>query len=131
MSAALAEFGGGRYDWLRERPLAYVRRAGEEFVDADGAQVCVTGDSLRALMRDVASSDRLQGGEMEVFRAVTQFVSHLIGLIGFVIAWATVLLAGECHDRLWIGYTDVDSSGRGAGDGRAAYEGPQAPEAFH
>ena len=34
-------------------------------------------------------------------------------------------------DSLWIGYTDVDSSGRGAGDGRAVYEGPQAPEAFH
>ena len=33
--------------------------------------------------------------------------------------------------RVWIGYTDVDSSGRGAGDGRAVYEGPQAPEAFH
>ena len=31
----------------------------------------------------------------------------------------------------WIGYTSVDSSGRGAGDGRAVYEGPQAPEAFH
>lgn len=59
MSAALAEFGGGRYDWLRERPLAYRRRGGEEFVDVDGAPVCVTGDSLRALMRDVASSDRL------------------------------------------------------------------------
>ena len=39
------------------------------------------------------------------------------------------------HERLrrarWIGYTDVDSSGRGARDGRAVYEGPQAPEAFH
>lgn len=58
VSAALAEFGG-RYDWLRERPLAYVRRGGEEFVEVDGAQVCVTGDSLRALMRDVATSDRL------------------------------------------------------------------------
>ncbi|EBA39204.1 integrase core domain protein [Collinsella aerofaciens ATCC 25986] len=34
-------------------------------------------------------------------------------------------------ELLWIGYTDVDSSGRGAGDGRAVYEGPQAPEAFH
>lgn len=60
LSAALAEFGGGRYDWLRERPLAYYTgRDGEEFVDVDGATVCVTGDSLRALMRDVASSDRL------------------------------------------------------------------------
>ena len=36
-------------------------------------------------------------------------------------------LTGEA----WIGYTDVDSSGRGARDGRAVYEGPQAPEAFH
>lgn len=59
VSAALAEFGGGRYDWLRERPLAYVRRGGEEFVDVDGAQASVTGDSLRALMRDVASSGQL------------------------------------------------------------------------
>lgn len=59
LSAALVEFGGGRYDWLRERPLTYVRRGGEEFVDVDGARVCVTGDSLRALMRDVASSDQL------------------------------------------------------------------------
>ena len=33
--------------------------------------------------------------------------------------------------EVWIGYTDVDSSGRGARDGRAVYEGPQAPEAFH
>ena len=35
------------------------------------------------------------------------------------------------HRRHRIGYTDVDNSGRGAGDGRGAYEGPQAPEAFH
>lgn len=34
-------------------------------------------------------------------------------------------------DALRIGYTDADSSGRGEGDGRAVYEGPQAPEAFH
>lgn len=38
---------------------------------------------------------------------------------------------GFLRRNLWIGYTDVDSSGRGAGDGRAVYEGPQAPEAFH
>lgn len=59
LSAALVEFGGGRYDWLREQPLAYSSACGEEFVDVDGERVCVTGDSLRALMRDVASSDRL------------------------------------------------------------------------
>lgn len=37
----------------------------------------------------------------------------------------------ELRDQIWIGYTDVDSSGRGARDGRAVYEGPQAPEAFY
>lgn len=32
---------------------------------------------------------------------------------------------GQDHQPAhWIGYTDVDSSGRGAGDGRAVYEGP-------
>ena len=31
----------------------------------------------------------------------------------------------------WIDRTDVNSSGRGARDGRAVYGGPQAPEAFH
>ena len=44
--------------------------------------------------------------------------------------------AGQARQRArggehWIGYTGVDSSGRGARDGRAVYEGPQAPEAFH
>lgn len=43
----------------------------------------------------------------------------------------TVEATRSIADALWIGYTDVDSSGRGAGDGRAVYEGPQAPEAFH
>ena len=40
---------------------------------------------------------------MEAFQAVTQFVSHLIGLVGLVIAWAAMLLAGERHDQIWIG----------------------------
>lgn len=60
---------------------------------------------------------------MEVFQAVTQFVSHLIGLIGLAIAWAAVLLAGECHDQLWIGCTDMDSSGRGAYEGAPGTRG--------
>lgn len=59
LSAALVAFGGGRYDWLREQPLAYSSSGGEEYVRIDDARVYVTGDSLRALMRDVASSDRL------------------------------------------------------------------------
>ncbi|MGO5418309.1 hypothetical protein, partial [Collinsella sp. LCP19S3_B11] len=42
----------------------------------------------------------------------------------------TVAKYADMED-MWIGYTDVDSSGRGARDGRAVYEGPQAPEAFH
>ena len=44
---------------------------------------------------------------------------------------ATAALTPPCRGSSWIGYTDVDSSGRGAGDGRDVYEGPQAPEAFH
>lgn len=33
-STALAEFGGSRYDWLREGTLTYYTgRGGEEFVD--------------------------------------------------------------------------------------------------
>ena len=59
LNAALVEFGGGRYDWLRERPMAYVRHGFEEYVRIEDSSICVTGDSLRALMRDVASSDRL------------------------------------------------------------------------
>ena len=59
LSAALVEFGGGRYDWLREQPLSYSSSGGDEYVRVGDARVCVTGDSLRALMRDVASSDRL------------------------------------------------------------------------
>ena len=47
------------------------------------------------------------------------------------VAYLKKLRALVERDGLWIGYTDVDSSGRGAGDGRAVYEGPQAPEAFH
>ena len=44
---------------------------------------------------------------------------------------ATFTRLGGVPEECWIGYTDVDSSGRGARDGRAVYEGPQAPEAFH
>ena len=37
---------------------------------------------------------------MEIMQATTRFVSHLVGLAGFVIAWAAVLLAGENRRRL-------------------------------
>lgn len=55
---------------------------------------------------------------------------------GFAAAGTTVIVSSHILSEVqqmadWIGYTDVDSSGRGAGDGRAVYEGPQAPEAFH
>lgn len=37
-STALAEFGGSRYDWLRDGTLTYyIGRGGEEFVDVDDA----------------------------------------------------------------------------------------------
>ncbi|MZJ31952.1 IS110 family transposase, partial [Collinsella aerofaciens] len=67
-------------------------------------------------------------------RAAGRGVAHLPGLAA---SRAAGLFAGEAktderdaaviaRTALWIGYTDVDSSGRGAGDGRAVYEGPQA-----
>ncbi|WP_373097042.1 hypothetical protein [Collinsella bouchesdurhonensis] len=59
LSAALIEYGGGRYDRLLESPLAYVRRGGEEMVEIGDGSVCVTLDSLPALMGDIARSGLL------------------------------------------------------------------------
>ncbi len=37
---------------------------------------------------------------MEIMQAAAQFVSHLIGLAGFVIALSAAVLAEEHHDQL-------------------------------
>lgn len=37
---------------------------------------------------------------MDLLNRLFDFVAHAIGLLGFVIAWAAVLLAGEHHDQL-------------------------------
>lgn len=108
--------------------LAYyvdaVRRAAEEKARLEGLVEAEARkprwrkrvDSLRCLKGvDTASAADLvfEAGEFSRFRNARSFA-----------AWVGLTPS-------WIGYTDVDSSGRGAGDGRAVYEGPQAPEAFH
>ena len=70
--------------------------------------------ALAALRNEVEAADETREAVLAEYRA----------------AVAAGPLSAEV-EALWIGYTDVDSSGRGAGDGRAVYEGPQAPEAFH
>lgn len=37
---------------------------------------------------------------MKILQAAARFVTHLVGLAGFAIAWAAVLLAGENRRRL-------------------------------
>ncbi|WP_337492237.1 hypothetical protein [Slackia isoflavoniconvertens] len=57
LNAALIACGGGRYDRLETAPLAYVREGCEEYVVSGDRRACVTGDSLTALMKDVAGSE--------------------------------------------------------------------------
>lgn len=57
LNDALIACGGGRYDQLKAAPLAYVRERGEEYVVSGDRRACVTGDSLIALMLDVAGSE--------------------------------------------------------------------------
>lgn len=56
LGAALVSCGDGRYDFLDETPLEYVVDGAEEFVCCGGRRACVTGDSLTALMGDLADS---------------------------------------------------------------------------
>lgn len=37
---------------------------------------------------------------MEILQAAARFVSHLVGLAGFVIALSAAVLTGERHDQL-------------------------------
>ena len=56
LNSALISCGDGRYDFLRENPLAYEVVGPEEYVRSGGSAACVTGDSLKALMADLAES---------------------------------------------------------------------------
>ena len=126
--------------------LAYyvdaVRRAAEEKARLEGLVEAEARkprwrrrvDSLRCLKGvDTATAADLvfEAGEFSRFRNARSFAAW-VGLTpsehssGESDRRGAITKAGN-----WIGYTDVDSSGRGAGDGRAVYEGPQAPEAFH
>lgn len=81
------------------------------------------------VMRDPETAEyaeRARGrgkSDREVMRCLKRYVARE--------AYRALMRPHEIRRPEWIGYTDVDSSGRGAGDGRAVYEGPQAPEAFH
>lgn len=56
---ALISYGDGRYDFLKETPLSYEVNGFEEFVRCGCNNVCVTGDSLKALMSDLSESNIL------------------------------------------------------------------------
>lgn len=54
INEALVECGDGRYDRLKSEPLTYLRtECGAEYVTDGRTRVCVDGDSLPALMRDI------------------------------------------------------------------------------
>lgn len=105
---------------------------------AEGADNDVLAYYVDAVRRAAEEKARLEGlVEAEARKPRwRRRVDSLRCLKGVDTATAADLVfeAGEFsrfRNARWIGYTDVDSSGRGAGDGRAVYEGPQAPEAFH
>lgn len=53
ISEALIECGAGRYDYLRETPMEYVREGAREFVACGHRRASVTADSLPAMMGDI------------------------------------------------------------------------------
>ena len=53
LSKGLVIWGRGRYDHLEKAPLRYVVDQGEEFVESGSKRVCVSGDSLSAIMYDL------------------------------------------------------------------------------
>lgn len=55
LNLALFENGGDRYKNLAEAPLVYEVIGGEEFVRCGIERACVTGDSLVAIMFDIAT----------------------------------------------------------------------------
>lgn len=55
LNAALLSAGEGRYGYLADTPLTYAVVGSGEFVTCGTKRACVTGDSLTALMTDVAS----------------------------------------------------------------------------
>lgn len=53
LNEALIECGAGRYDYLRETPMEYVRDGADEFVECGCRRAGVTMDSLPAMMGDI------------------------------------------------------------------------------
>ena len=86
-------------------------------------------EELRDQIRGFAAAGTTVIVSSHILSEVQQMADTIGIICGGRLAYEDALRPGQ--DLEWIGYTDVDSSGRGAGDGRAVYEGPQAPEAFH
>lgn len=55
INEALIECGAGRYDYLRETPIEYVREGASEYVACGHRRASVTMDSLPAVMADIHS----------------------------------------------------------------------------
>lgn len=53
INEALIECGAGRYDYLRETPMEYVREGARESVKCGHRTAGVDGDSLPAMMSDI------------------------------------------------------------------------------
>lgn len=53
LNEALIECGAGRYDWLRETPMEYVRQGAREYVRCGHRTAGVSMDSLPAMMGDI------------------------------------------------------------------------------
>ena len=53
LNDALVECGAGRYDYLRETPMEYVRDGATERVVCGHRHAGVTADSLPAMMADI------------------------------------------------------------------------------
>ena len=53
INEALIECGAGRYDYLREAPMRYVRDGDREYVTCGHRRAGVGMDSLPAMMHDI------------------------------------------------------------------------------
>lgn len=53
INEALIECGAGRYDYLRETPMEYVREGASEYVTLRDERVSVFMDSLPAMLFDI------------------------------------------------------------------------------
>lgn len=120
------------------RPRSHALSFGEVRIDLGARGLAVGGEAVPLTPTEYAICEYLARHPGQVMSRA-QIREAVLGwdsdaddaAISMQVSRARRKLSEAGADPIWIGYTDVDSSGRGAGDGRAVYEGPQAPEAFH